>query len=95
MKITGLSLMVIAAGILMFCAVHVILLEDAPGTPPPPTERAPFLLIPFAIAVVTGIAGLVLYLYGGEGYGQLDHPPDQPVESREVTNSFFARHHHG
>jgi len=93
MKITGLSLMVIAAGVMMYCAVAVLMLEDPPGTPPPPTERAPVLLVPFAIAVVAGLAGLALYVYGGDGYGFVPQPPNQPVESREVTNSVFSRHH--
>jgi hypothetical protein len=92
MKITGLCLMVIAVGILAYCAVHVVLLDDAPGTPPPPAERAPVLLVPFTIAVVTGLAGVMLYVYGGDGYGTLPKPPEQPIESREVTNSFLTHH---
>jgi len=85
--------MVLALGILAYCGVHVALLEETPGTPPPPTDRAPILLVPFAIAVVAGFTGLLLYLYGGYGYGNLPRPVDQPVESREVTNSIFGRRH--
>jgi len=93
MKITGLCLMVLAVGILAYCGVHVALLDDTPGTPPPPTDRAPVLLVPFAIAVVVGFTGLLLYLYGGYGYQHVPQPPEQPVESREVTNSVLGRHH--
>jgi hypothetical protein len=89
MKVTGLSLMVIAVGILLYCAVAVITLED-PGGTPPPGNRAPIYLVPLAIAIVTGIAGLMLYVYGGDGYKYVPHPPDQPIESRERTNSVFG-----
>jgi hypothetical protein len=86
MKITGLALVLMAAGILAFAAFVAIDVDYK--TESLPQARSEWgLVFPIATAVVMGIAGVLLYVFGGRGYIVIRHPRVQPVESRVVTNS--------
>jgi len=86
MRITGLALVLLAAGILTFSAFVAIDVDYK--TEALPQARSEWsLAFPVATAVLMGCAGVALYLFGGRGFFVIRHPRVQPPESRVVTNS--------
>jgi hypothetical protein len=86
MKITGLALVLMAAGILTFAAFVAIDVDYK--TESHPQARSEWTLaFPVTAGVVMGTVGVLLYVFGGRGYAIIRHPRVQPVESRQVTNS--------